>query len=397
MKTSGDRILTTHVGSLPRPENLIELLRAKDAREDYDRGRFAREVRQSVTAVVRKQAELGIDVVDDGEHSKAGFSSYVRARLRGLEPAPKGVTRPTNVSKDSLAFPGAYEDLKQMYDGRTRWLRRPRAPNSMPLVCTGPITYIGHGDVQADIENLKLALQQSPAPEGFITALSPTNIEGYFANQYYQTQHAYLFAIADAIREEYKAITDAGFIVQIDDPRLITHYDRTPGITLEENRRFIAQHIEAVNYALRGIPPERVRFHTCYSTNMAPRTHDLELKHFVEQMLTINAAGYSIEAANPRHEHEWRVWEDAKLPDGKVLIPGVISHCSYLVEHPELVCQRIVRFASVVGRERVIASNDCGFATSAAGDDLPPDIAWAKLDALVAGARLATKQLWGRA
>jgi 5-methyltetrahydropteroyltriglutamate--homocysteine methyltransferase len=397
MKISADRILTTHVGSLPRPHHLIELLRAKDSREDYDREVFSREVRQSVTAVVRKQAELGIDVVDDGEHSKAGFSSYVRARLGGLEPAPKGIARPPNVSKDSLAFPRAYEELKQMYDGRSRWLGRARAPNTMPLYCAGPITYIGHADVQADIENLKRALEQSSAQEGFVTALSPTNIEGYFANKYYKTQEEYLFAIADAMREEYKAVTDAGFIVQIDDPRLITHYDRTPGITLEENRKFIAQHIEAVNHALRGLPPEKIRFHTCYSTNMAPRTHDLELKHFVDQMLTINAAGYSIEAANPRHEHEWRVWEDTRLPDDKVLIPGVISHCSYLVEHPELVAQRIARFASVVGRERVIASNDCGFATSAAGDDLPPDIAWAKLDALVAGARLATKQLWGRA
>jgi 5-methyltetrahydropteroyltriglutamate--homocysteine methyltransferase len=396
MKISTDRILTTHVGSLPRPNTLVELLRAKDALEDYDRDRFAREVRQSVTAVVRKQAGLGIDVVDDGEHSKAGFSSYVRARLGGLEPAPDGAMRPPNVSKDSLAFPGAYDDLKQMYDARTRWLGRPRAPNTMPLVCTGPITYIGHADVRADIENLKLALQPSPAAEGFITALSPTNIEGYFANEYYKSQQEYLFAIADAMHEEYKAVTDAGFIVQIDDPRLITHYDRTPGITVEENRKFIAQHIEAVNHALRRIPPEKVRFHTCYSTNMAPRTHDLELKDFVDQMLTINAAGYSIEAANPRHEHEWRVWEDIKLPDGKVLIPGVISHCSYLVEHPELVAQRIARFAGVVGRERVIASNDCGFATSAAGDDIPPDIAWAKLEALVAGARLATRQLWGR-
>ena len=397
MKVSTDRIITSHVGSLPRPNSIVELLRAKDAREDYDRDRFAIEVRESVVAVVHKQIDIGIDVVDDGEHSKAGFSSYVRARLGGLEPAPKDVTRPPNVSKDSLAFPGAYEDLKQMYDARSRWLGRTRAPNTMPLYCTGPMTYIGQEDVKTDIDNLRLALKDSPTREGFITALSPTNIEGYFENKYYRTQEEYLLAIADAMREEYKAITEAGFIVQIDDPRLITYYDRNPAITLEENRRFIAQHVEALNHALRGIPSEKIRFHTCYSTNMAPRVHDLELKDFVDQMLKINAAGYSIEASNPRHEHEWQVWEETKLPDGKVLIPGVISHCSYLVEHPELIAQRISRFAGVVGRERVIASNDCGFATSAAGDDLPPDIAWAKLEALVAGARLATKQLWGRA
>jgi 5-methyltetrahydropteroyltriglutamate--homocysteine methyltransferase len=397
MKVSTDRIITSHVGSLPRPNSIVELLRAKDAREDYDRDRFAAEVRESVLAVVRKQIDVGIDVVDDGEHSKAGFSSYVRARLGGLEPAPKGVTRPPNVSKDSLAFPGAYEDLKQMYDARTRWLGRPRAPNTVPLYCTGAMTYIGQEDVKTDIDNLRLALKESPTREGFITALSPTNIEGYFENKYYKTQEEYLFAIADAMREEYKAITDAGFVVQIDDPRLITYYDRNPAITVEENKLFIAQHVQALNHALRGIPSEKIRFHTCYSTNMAPRVHDLELKDFVDQMLKINAAGYSIEASNPRHEHEWQVWEETKLPEDKVLIPGVISHCSYLVEHPELIAQRISRFAKVVGRERVIASNDCGFATSAAGDDLPPDIAWAKLEALVAGARLATKQLWGRA
>ena len=397
MKLSTDRIITSHVGSLPRPNHLIDLLRAKDAGEAYDRPTFESGVRESILKVVNKQLDIGIDVVDDGEHSKAGFSSYVRTRLGGLEPAAKGVTRPPVVSKDSLAFPGAYDDLKHLYDARTQWLGRPPAPNIVPLVCTGPLHYVGYEDLQIDIDNLKLALESAPDREGFITALSPTNIEAYFQNKYYKTQEEYLFAIADTMREEYKAITDAGFIVQIDDPRLITNYDRSPSVTIEENRRFIAQHVEAVNHALRGIPQDRIRFHTCYSTNMAPRVHDLELRHFVDQMLMINAGGYSIEASNPRHEHEWQVWAETKLPDGKALLPGVISHCSYLVEHPELVAQRIVRFADIVGRERVIASNDCGFATSAAGDDIPPDIAWAKLEALVAGARLATRHLWGRA
>jgi 5-methyltetrahydropteroyltriglutamate--homocysteine methyltransferase len=396
MEQSTDRIVTSHVGSLPRPEALIPILRAKDTGEPYDRGEFATRVRESVIDVVRKQIELGIDIVDDGEHSKAGFSSYVRARLGGLEPAPKGTTRPPVVSKDSLAFPAAYADLKFMYDARTARLKRPPAPHSFPMICTKPITYVGQADIRADIDNLRAALADAPAREGFITALSPTNIEGYFENHHYKTQEEYLFAIADAMREEYKAIVDAGFIVQIDDPRLITHYDRTPLVTLAENRNFIAQHVEALNYALRGIPEEKIRFHTCYSTNVAPRVHDLELKHFVDQMLEIRAGGYSLEASNPRHEHEWQVWEETKLPDGKVLIPGVVSHCVYQVEHPELVAQRIVRFAGVVGRERVIAANDCGFATSAAGDDLPADVAWAKMRSLVEGARLASRRLWGK-
>ena len=242
-----------------------------------------------------------------------------------------------------------------------------------------------------------MALKESRAEEAFITALSPTNIGASFENKYYRTEEEYLAAIADAMREEYKTIVDAGFLLQIDDPRLITHYSRDPDITLAENRKFIAMRVAALNYALSGIPEDRVRFHTCYSVNVAPRVHDLELKHYVDQMLQIRSGGYSIEASNPRHEHEWQVWEETKLPDGKVLLPGVISHCVYQVEHPELIAQRIERFAKVVGRERVIASNDCGFATARAGDEVHPDVAWAKLKALVEGARLATKRLWRRA
>jgi 5-methyltetrahydropteroyltriglutamate--homocysteine methyltransferase len=217
----------------------------------------------------------------------------------------------------------------------------------------------------------------------------------YFANEFYPTDEQYLAALAEAINEEYRAIVAAGFLLQIDDPRLITHYNRTPGLSIEECRKFIALRVEAVNHALRGIPEDRVRFHTCYSVNVAPRVHDLELKHYVDLMLKIRAQAYSIEAANPRHEHEWQVWKDVKLPSGKVLIPGVVSHCVYQVEHPELVAERIERFASVVGRENVIAGNDCGFATSAAGDEVHPDVAWAKLKSLSEGARIASKRLWG--
>jgi 5-methyltetrahydropteroyltriglutamate--homocysteine methyltransferase len=266
-----------------------------------------------------------------------------------------------------------------------RWLR-----------CSGPISYVGQAEVAADIANLKAAMAETQAQEGFITALSPSNLEVFYRNDYYRTAEEYLVALADAMHEEYKAIVESGLVLQIDDPQLVTYYDRTPGIGLEECRKFIAHRVEILNHALRGLPEDRVRFHTCYSTNIAPRVHDLELKHYVDLMLKINASAYSFEASNPRHEHEWAVWEQIKLPEGKVLLPGVVSHCVSLVEHPELVAQRIVRYAKIVGRENVIASTDCGFGTSAAGDELHPDVSWAKLDALVQGARLASAELWGQ-
>ena len=262
------------------------------------------------------------------------------------------------------------------------------------LTCTGPIRYTGQAEVQSDIDNLRQAMRASGAQAGFVTALSPTNVAPHYRNEYYRTEEEYLIAIAEAMHEEYQAIADAGFDVQIDDPRLATYYDRTPGASLDECRKFIALSVEVINHALRGIPQERVRFHTCYSTNVAPRAHDLELKHFVDLMLQIRAGAYSIEGANPRHEHEWQVWQDVKLPDDKVLVPGVVSHCITLVEHPELVAQRIERYARALGRERVIASNDCGFATAAAGDEVHPDVAWAKLNALGEGAKLASQRLW---
>ena len=230
--------------------------------------------------------------------------------------------------------------------------------------------------------------------EAFITALSPSNVALYHRNEYYKTEEEYLFALADAMHEEYQAIVDGGFVLQIDDPRIATHYDRHPELDVEDCRTFVAQCVEVINHALRGIPEDRVRFHTCYSTNVAPRVHDFELRHFVDLMLHIHAGGYTFEAANPRHDHEWAVWQTVDLPPDKVLIPGVVSHCVALVEHPELVAQRLVRYASVVGRERVLASNDCGFATAGAGDEVHPDVAWAKLQSLVEGARLASQSLW---
>jgi 5-methyltetrahydropteroyltriglutamate--homocysteine methyltransferase len=394
MKRSERRIVTSHVGSLPRPSELLDPLAAKDQAQPYDKDALGRDVARSVRDVVRRQVALGIDVVGDGEHSKSSFAAYGRIRLGGLEATdrPVGYHGPT---RDSLAFPAVYEELRTMNAARATvpGAHRPRA-RTANAICTGPVTYIGQAEVAVDIANLKAALADAPAEEAFLTALSPTNLELYYENHFYKTEEEYLFALADAMHVEYKAIVDAGFVLQIDDPRLATHYNRTPGLDMAECRRFIALRVEALNHALRGLPEDRVRFHTCYSVNIAPRVHDLGLKHFVDLMLQIRAGAYSIEAANPRHEHEWQLFEDAKLPDGKLVMPGVVSHCIHLVEHPELVAQRIVRWGRAVGRERVIAANDCGFATSAAGDEVHPDVAWAKLEAMVEGARLASEILW---
>jgi len=319
------------------------------------------------------------------------FTSYTAARLGGLELTESG-SGERAASRDSLEFPDVYAEQRAMYAARPSNIRRRRVRASM--ACTGPLRYIGRDLVQADIDNLKRAMSESGGTEGFITALSPTNVAPHYPNLYYPSEEEYLVAIADAMHEEYRAIVDAGFVLQIDDPRLATYYDRTPHATVEECRKFIAFSVEIVNHALRGLPEDRVRFHTCYSTNVAPRVHDMELRHFVDLMLNVRAGAYSIEGANPRHEHEWQVWEDVRLPADKVLVPGVVSHCVSLVEHPELVAQRITRYASVVGRERVLASNDCGFATAAAGDEVHPQVAWAKMQALCEGARLASGRLF---
>jgi 5-methyltetrahydropteroyltriglutamate--homocysteine methyltransferase len=392
MKRSERRILTTHVGSLPRPRELLQPLHARDSGDPHDAAALERAILASTQEVVRRQAELGIDVLNDGEHGRASFATYANTRIGGLERErhpPPHIARPT---RDSLEFPAVYAEMKKMFAARRELTGRPE--DAVSLVCTGPVKYIGHEQLAADIAHLKAAAAGIPAEEGFVTAISPTNLEMYFENRYYKSAEEYLFALAGAMREEYQAIVDAGFVLQVDDPRLITHWNRVPDLSLQQNRKFIELRIDALNHALEGIPEERVRFHTCYSINVAPRVHDLEMKHYADLMLRVRAQAYSIEAANPRHEHEWRIWKDIKLPDDKVLIPGVVSHCVYQVEHPELVAERIERFAGVVGRERVIAGTDCGFATSRAGDEVHPDVAWAKLASLVEGARIATSRLW---
>ena len=395
MKLSSERILTTHTGSLPRPADLVTQLNSKELGEDYDRKLLSSRVRRAISETVQQQAAAGIDIVDDGEHSKVNWMAYARARLGGLAEidCPVRFRGPT---RDSLAFPGTYEDMTVMLAARSSAIVAKRKVRPRAQVCTGPITYVGQEELKTDIDNLKAALKDVAVEEAFMTAISPSNLELYYENKYYRSDEEYLAALADAMQVEYKAIVDAGLLLQIDDPRMATHYNRTVDASIEDCRKFIALRVEAVNYALRGIPEDRVRFHTCYSVNIAPRVHDLELKYFVDLMLQIRAAAYLIEAANPRHEHEWQLWQHVKLPDNKILVPGVVSHCIHLVEHPELVAQRIVRFADVVGRERVIAGTDCGFGTSGAGDEVHPEVAWAKLRSMVEGARLASDRLWGR-
>jgi 5-methyltetrahydropteroyltriglutamate--homocysteine methyltransferase len=397
MKRSTERILTTHVGSLARPDALIPILRSKDRGQPHDRELYARLVREAVADVVRKQTEAGIDIVTDGEQGKASFFGYIVERFDGFERkpvAPGQEGNPRAASREHRAFPDYYawsERIAEWAGGRGGDRRHGID------VCTAPVSYKGHAAVQTDIENLRAALKGLPHEEVFIPAIAPSYIFATLSNQFYRTDEEYEHTLADALREEYRAIVDAGFVLQIDDPRLITHYMMHPELSVADCRKWAAQRVEAINYSLRGIPPERVRFHTCYSIDVGPRIHDMELKDIVDIILRINAGAYSFEAANPRHEHEYHIFEQFRPPAGKILIPGVISHTANLVEHPELIAERIVRFARIVGRENVIAGADCGFAASGVRfNDTHPSVAWLKFAALAEGARLATRQLWGR-
>jgi 5-methyltetrahydropteroyltriglutamate--homocysteine methyltransferase len=391
MKQSTERILTTHVGSLPRPSDLLEMIQAKERGEAFDAAAFAARVKGAVAEVVRRQAESGIDIVADGEMGRFGFIPYVNERLTGLEPRPNPGGQGTWArSREHLAFPEYYAWAAQMPGAAggaqpTRW------------VCTAPIAYKGHQALARDIDNLKAALVQVRYEEAFMPAVSPAQLAGWNKNEFYKSDEEFRVAVADALHQEYRAIVDAGLVLQIDDPQLASHYTTHPELDIAQCRNWASATVELLNHALAGIPQERVRYHTCYGINMGPRVHDLELKHIVDIMLRVNAGAYSFEAGNPRHEHEWRVWEEVKLPDGKVVIPGVITHGSNFVEHPEAIAQRIGRFAQVVGRENAIAGADCGFASFSTTCEVHPTVVWAKLASLAEGARLATKALWGRA
>jgi 5-methyltetrahydropteroyltriglutamate--homocysteine methyltransferase len=383
IQQNDDRIRTTHVGSLPRPKNLLDLMKAKASGSNYDRDAYEAHVRQAVADCVRKQADTGIDIVCDGEQSKTGFFSYVRQRLAGFEARPNA-RKPFFVA-EKTAFPEYYEQyFKQAMMGGTI------AP-VVPLVCTGPVSYIGAEAIQRDIDNLKAALKGAPHHAAFMPAVAPSGVGD---NEYYKTEEEFFHALGAAQRVEYKAIVDAGLLLQVDDP-FLTDIFADPELDQAQRRKRATIYVESINESLRGIPPEKVRFHTCYGINEGPRIHEAGLADVVEYMLKVNAGGYSFEAANPRHEHEYHLWETVKLQPGKVLIPGVITHASNIVEHPELIAERLTRFAVLVGRENVQASADCGFSSQASySTEVHPTVVWAKFEALRDGARLASKRLW---
>jgi 5-methyltetrahydropteroyltriglutamate--homocysteine methyltransferase len=385
MQRSTDRILTTHVGSLARPHSLLEIMREKEHDRPYDVDAYAAEVRRAVDDAVREQRECGIDVVTDGEMSKVSFVSYVERRLGGLEARPGTSMRPRSWQMEVDAFPDYYEQYFKKYSAAVAPLRVP--------VCTGPVTYQGHAELQTDIENLRAALERSPAVEAFMPSTSPAIIA---TNEHYASDDEFIEAVAEALREEWKAIVDAGFVLQIDDPWLIemlTDDAHEPA----ERERMANAHIERINHALRGIDTDRVRLHTCYGLNHGPRVHDLPFGDVADFMLRIDAGAYSFEVANPRHMHEWRVWEDNKLPEGKILMPGLLSHATAFVEHPELIADWIETYARLVGRENVVASADCGYSSRATFQpEVPASVVWAKFRALAEGSRIASERLFGR-
>jgi 5-methyltetrahydropteroyltriglutamate--homocysteine methyltransferase len=391
MKRSDRRILTSHVGSLPRPDALLELNRAKFAGEAYDTSAYATQLSAAVEEVCRRQAETGIDVVNDGEFGKTSagaidygaWSSYAWGRLSGWEPGEPGRLPALAGRRDRQKFAEFYRELDSTS------FRSSSSLGGRPPVFTGPITYVGQQALSTDLANFKAALAKVTADEGFITSVAP----GSFArrqNRYYKTDEEFLDALGAAMREEYQAIVEAGFVLQLDDPGLPDSWDMAdPEPSVEEYKKFATVRIEALNHALRGLPEDRIRYHICWGSWHGPHTTDLPLANIVDVLLQVRAGAFSVEAGNVRHAHEWKVWRDVKLPDGKILIPGVVSHATNVVEHPELVADRILTFANVVGRENVIAGTDCGL-----GGRIHPQLAWAKLEALAAGARLASKALW---
>ena len=388
MQRSTDRILTTHAGSLPRPDPLRELVTARAGGRPYDQAAFPLTLRSAVAAIVQEQIDSGVDCVNDGELGKVNFLFYARERLGGIEerdvepgpgPALAGIS-----GRDARDFPEYFaEDSGRRQIGAGLARRR--------VFCTGPLRYIGHAAVQGDVENLQAALGATRAEEAFLPAIAPGTIEHWLGNLYYPTEEAFLYAVADALRQEYGAIVDAGFLLQIDDPGLADGWQMHPDMTVAEYRKLAELHVDALNFALRNLPPDRVRYHMCWGSYHGPHTHDIPLEEIVDVILKVRAQAYSIEASNPRHEHEWRVWRDVGLPEGKILSPGVVGHYCDFIEAPELVAERLIRYANIVGRENLIAGTDCGLG----GRVGHPSIVWAKLQAMAEGARLATQQIWG--
>ncbi|TME92597.1 MAG: cobalamin-independent methionine synthase II family protein [Chloroflexi bacterium] len=374
MRRSTNRILVSHAGTLPRPANEQDLSAA-------------------VKQVVRKQVEVGIDIVNDGELSKSNFTNYVRERLQGIEPADPTTAAqlpPRNINaRDLREFPEFFASGGGGF-GRNRPGIPPIAGRPSPMVVTGPLTYVGQATVETDIANLKAAVEGQDV-DAFLPAIAPGTVEHWLHNQYYKTDEEYVFALADALHQEYQAITRAGLNLQIDDPDLPDGWQMFPEMSVADYRGYAELRVEAINHALRDVPEEQVRLHVCWGSGLGPHRNDIALMDIIDIILKVKASVYSFEAANPRHQHEWRVWQDVKLPAGKSLMPGVIGHATDIVEHPRLVADRLIQYAHLVGKENVVAGTDCGVGSRVWNGE----IAWAKFSAMAEGARIASKELWG--
>lgn len=382
MKRSENRILTTHVGSIPRPTRLRELVQA-GAPAGESKQQYEQALRESVAEIVKLQAKAGIDIVNDGEFGKSSWANYIRERISGFESRPKDLRPIQWLGRDLERFP---EVMAAEF---------PLLVKGIPTeACVAPIRYSGHSSIDRDIQNLRDALKSVTVEEAFLPVVAPASAMFNGINEYYPTEKEYVYALAEALREEYRAIYEAGFVLQVDDAVLANMYDYYVQQSPEKYREWAGLRIEALNHALQGIPEDRVRYHVCFGSWHVPHLADAPLDEIVGFILNVRAGAYSIEAANPRHEHEWRVWEGKKLPAGKILIPGVVTHHTITVEHPRLVADRIVRFARLVGRENVIAGTDCGFAQAQYIERAASSVMWAKFEALAEGARIASAELW---
>jgi 5-methyltetrahydropteroyltriglutamate--homocysteine methyltransferase len=396
MATNHKRILTTHVGSLVRPPKLVEFLKKIETNEPYDKVAHAQCLRESIEEVVQEQAEAGVDIVSDGEFAKTdNWAWYIHKRISGFterQATPDDLANPlTTMSygRDMAEFPEFYSEYFPTQGFRVR-------PAARVTVCTGPIKYIGQAEVARDIQNLKCALARVKVESGFLPVVAPASAFPIYRNEYYKDDESLMFALAEALREEYKAIIDAGLLVQIDDAFLPWTYERiVPPLNLEQYHQWAELRIDALNHALEGLPQERIRYHICWGSWNAPHIFDVPLENIIDLLLKLRVGGYQFEAANVRHEHEWRVWQEVKIPDDRILIPGVISHVTNVVEHPRLVADRLIRYANIVGRDRVMAGSDCGFAQGPFTRRVHPTIQWAKLRAQAEGARIATAELFG--
>ena len=383
MKYSTERILTTHAGALPQPAELKEMHNARGAGKAVDKDAFDKRVRDAVAEVVKKQIRCSIDIVNDGEVGKASFSRYAGERLTGfVEREVKASDHASTIYARDLAEFGDYFSARATH----------RGDNIKRVFCNAPLNYIGQQSLKSEIGDFKTGLEGQKYEEAFLPAIAPGTIEHWMKNDYYPNDEAYLFAIADAMHEEYKAIVDAGFLLQIDDPDLPDGWQFMSKMNIPEYRKYAELRVDALNHGLRDIPADRVRFHTCWGSYHGPHKYDIPLRDIIGLILKVKANTISIEAANPRHEHEWRVWEEVKLPAGKVLVPGVVGHATDIVEHPQAIADRLVRYAKIVGRENVMAGTDCGLGPRVGS----AQICWAKFEAMAEGARLATKELWRR-